>query len=121
MNDTRMEIVMGRLLRTGVMLSAAVVIAGGALYIFQQHNQLADFRHFHGAPFAVRNLAAFLPELAHGNGAAVIELGLVMLILTPIARVAFALVAFLLERDKLYTAVSLFILVVLLYGLLFGR
>ena len=121
MNDNRMEAMMGRLLRSGVFLAAAIVLIGGILFVLQQHNQSADFTHFHGTPLSILDFSSFLPQLAHGSGTAIIELGLIALILTPIARVVFALVAFLMERDALYAAISLFILAILLYGLLLGR
>jgi uncharacterized membrane protein len=52
----------------------------------------------------------------HGSG--IIQLGLLFLIATPVARVAFAAFAFAVERDWLYVAVSTFVLLVLLYSLL---
>jgi uncharacterized membrane protein len=48
-------------------------------------------------------------------------MGLLLLIATPVARVAFAVVAFALERDKLYVAVSLAVLAVLLFGFIHSR
>ena len=50
----------------------------------------------------------------------VIQLGLLVLIATPIARVAFALLAFARQRDATYVAVSALVLAVLLFSLLGG-
>ncbi len=50
------------------------------------------------------------------------QLGLVLLIATPVARVAFTLVAFVLQRDRTYVVDHVrSVLALLLYGLLFGR
>jgi uncharacterized membrane protein len=51
---------------------------------------------------------------------AIVQLGLVMLIATPIARVAFTLIAFALQRDRVYVGVTLLVLALLLFGLFFG-
>jgi uncharacterized membrane protein len=54
--------------------------------------------------------------IATGDPATIIQLGILLLIATPVARVAFALVAFAIERDRLYVAVSLIVLAVLLFS-----
>jgi uncharacterized membrane protein len=45
------------------------------------------------------------------------QLGLLLLIATPIVRVAFSAVAFALEGDKMYVLFTLLVLAVLLYSL----
>jgi len=50
-----------------------------------------------------------------------IQLGLLLLIATPVARVAFSVVAFAMQRDRLYVAVALIVLAVLMYSLMGGR
>jgi uncharacterized membrane protein len=47
-----------------------------------------------------------------------IQLGLLLLIATPVARVAVAIVGFALERDRLYTVISLIVLLILLASLI---
>jgi uncharacterized membrane protein len=54
--------------------------------------------------------------LTTGDPATIIQLGVLLLIATPVARVAFALVAFAIERDRLYVAVSATVLAVLLFS-----
>ena len=55
--------------------------------------------------------------LTHGNPAAIIQLGILLLIATPIARVLFAIIGFAIERDRLYIVVSLTVLAVLMFGI----
>jgi uncharacterized membrane protein len=51
----------------------------------------------------------------------IVQLGLLLLIATPVARVAFTLVAFVLQRDRTYVVVTSIVLALLLYGLVFGN
>jgi uncharacterized membrane protein len=69
----------------------------------------------------VQHRRELLAGISRGSAGAIIEVGILFLIATPVARVVFAVVAFALERDRLYTAISAGVLVVLIYSLLFGR
>ena len=115
--DERMERLMGLLLRAGVMLAATVVIAGGAMYLADHLGTKVDYRYFAGHPISLRHPA----ELGGSTSIAVLDVGILLLVAVPIARVAFAAVAFVAERDWLYSAVSVFILAVLVWGMLRGR
>ncbi len=115
-SDEKMELLMGLLLRVGVVLAATVVIAGGAMYLAEHPRARVSYRTFVGHPISLRHPA----ELAGGNALAVLDVGILLLVAVPILRVAFALGAFATERDWLYTAVSLLILAVLVWGMLRG-
>ena len=119
-NDRRMEIVMGRLLQIGVLLASTVVLVGGILYLRGHPGSAVDYRVFIGEPAGLRSPVALLRLLVAGDPTALIEVGVLLLIATPIARVVFAVVAFALERDRLYVAVSLTVLAVLLASLLYS-
>lgn len=112
--DEKMEWMMGLLLRLGVLLAATVVIAGGAMYLADHHGEQVSYRHFVGHPISVRHPA----EMTGPTSLAVLDVGILLLVAVPIARVGFAVVAFLAERDWLYTAVSVLILAVLVWGML---
>jgi uncharacterized membrane protein len=119
-DDDRMELIMGRLLQVGVLLAAAVVLVGGVMYLFAHAGEGTNYRVFVPRPVQLRHPAALLSGIAHGQAAAVIQLGILLLVATPICRVIFAVVAFALERDRLYIGVSLLVLAVLLFGMLRG-
>jgi uncharacterized membrane protein len=55
-----------------------------------------------------------------GDAAALIQVGTLLMIATPVARVVFAVYAFGRRRDGLYFGVSCAVLTLLLYGLFFG-
>jgi uncharacterized membrane protein len=116
--DTRMEIAMGRLLQAGVLLAAIVVFLGGALYLRSHAGERPNYTIFRARPIELRHPAALLHGVARGDSAAIIELGILLLIATPICRVIFAVIAFALERDRLYVAISIAVLAILLFGLL---
>lgn len=117
-DDRRMEIIMGRLLQVGVLLAATVVLAGEILYLLQRAHGRSDYRVFVAQPVRLRHPAAMLRGIARGDASAVIDLGILLLVATPICRVIFAVIAFVLEKDRLYVAVSAIVLAVLLFGML---
>jgi uncharacterized membrane protein len=121
MDDLEMEAIMGRLLRTGVILAALVVLVGGIFYLRQMRGPRPDYSIFHGTARELRSPAAVLSMLPSANSKAIIQFGLLLLIATPIARVIFGAVGFFAEKDWLYVAVSLTVLAVLLYSLLHGH
>ena len=116
-NDLRIEVIIGALLRTGVMLAAAVVLFGAVVYLARHGQEIASYGVFHGEPETLRSVSAIVHGALHMSGRAIIQLGLLLLIATPVARVAFSAVAFAIERDFLYVGITLFVLGVLLYSL----
>lgn len=118
--DRRMEIVIGRLLQAGVLLASAVVLLGGVLYLRAHAGELVAYGTFHSEAADLRHTTAVLREALHGEPAALIQLGVLLLIATPVARVAVMGVTFAMERDRLYLLISLAVLGVLLAGLLRG-
>jgi uncharacterized membrane protein len=116
-NDLRIEVIIGVLLRTGVILAAAVVLCGGAIYLVRHGYDAVNFGTFHSEPEALRSVTGIIHGALHLSGRAIIQLGLLILIATPVARVAFSAVAFAIERDYLYVWITLFVLAVLLYSL----
>ena len=117
-NDDRMEAIMGRLLQVGVLLASATVLVGGVLYLRERASVPVSYRRFSGEAGALRHLSRLAHGIAHGDPAAIIQLGVLLLIGTPIARVIFAVIAFAIERDRLYLAISLGVLTILLVSFL---
>ena len=118
LDDRRIEVIIGNLLRGGVVLAAVVVLAGAAIYLLRHGTQPAEFHTFRGEAAALRTLPAVLKGTAQLHGKSVIQLGLLLLIATPIARVAFSVIGFANERDYLYVLMTAIVLAVLLYSLL---
>jgi uncharacterized membrane protein len=116
--DQRIENIIGKLLRTGVLLAATLVTFGAAIYLVRHGSEPAGYRVFRGEPAEYRRLGGILHGVATLRGRAVIQLGLLLLIATPVARVAFSVWGFAEEKDKMYVGITLFVLAVLLYSLL---
>ncbi len=118
MDDQRLETIIGNLLRVGVLLAAAVVAIGGVVYLVRHGGSGVDYSHFAPGPQELRTLPGIVHSVAQGSSQGLIQLGLVLLIATPVARVLLAAVGFYLERDRLYVVVSLIVLAVLLVSLM---
>jgi len=115
--DQKVERIIGALLQTGVLLSILVALVGMILYLGRDGRHVADFQIFRGEPFDLRAAPAIVGAAFAGRREAIIQLGVLILIATPIARVLLSLVAFALQRDRTYVVVTLIVLVVLLSGL----
>jgi uncharacterized membrane protein len=118
--DEALERRLGRVLRGGVLLAASVVALGGAVYLARHGGETADYRLFRGEPSDLRSVTGILTEVRAGSGRGIVQLGLLLLIATPLARVVFAALAFARERDALYAMVALVVLSAMLVGLLGG-
>jgi uncharacterized membrane protein len=116
--DRRIEIILGNLLRIGVLISAGVVLLGASIYLSRHAHDPADYRVFRGEPSEYRTIRGVIQSVIGGGGRGLIQLGLLLLIATPIARVAFSVVGFAIERDRLYVAFTLLVLAILLYSFL---
>lgn len=116
-----MEEIVSNMLRIGVSAAACLVFLGGLMYLFQHPGPIPNYRHFHGEPVVLRDPVQIFLGAIHGRASGMIQLGLLVLILTPIARVFMCVVGFFSQRDRLYVAVSGLVLAVLLYSLVFGH
>ncbi|MEO6828662.1 MAG: DUF1634 domain-containing protein [Acidobacteriaceae bacterium] len=120
LNDKQVEIIIGQVLRIGTLLSCSVTAVGMFLYLLRNASTLPDYKVFHPINGKLMSLGQLIPTAWHGNPVAIIQLGILLLIATPVARVAFLIGAFALERDRLYVVVSGLVLAILLYSLVFS-
>ncbi len=127
MNDTgqkpsnrEMETLIGNLLRAGVIIAASVVSLGGIIYIFRHGFELAEYKVFLREPADLCSIGGILRNAFSGHGRGLIQLGLLLLIATPIARVALSIFEFARKHDTLYVIVTLIVFSILIYSLL-GR
>ena len=119
-SEHEIEQVIGRLLQFGVLLAAAVTLLGGVMLLLHHGSTAVSYATFQGEPAYLRSLTAIVRAAFAGDAMAVVQLGLLLLNATPVARVAFTLVASALQRDRLYVLVTTIVLALLLYGLVFG-
>ncbi|HEX5441705.1 MAG TPA: DUF1634 domain-containing protein [Ktedonobacterales bacterium] len=109
------ELVISHVLRGGVIASAAVILLG-VLWFYLQMAITG-----HAALGYPHTFGGIIRRLAHGEPLALVALGLLILLLTPILRVAISIVVFALEHDWRYTIITALVLVILLISLVLGR
>ena len=112
----RSEIIISSVLRGGVILSATVIAIGVAAYFFAGSSTL---RYPHGLRYP-DSIPTLWFGLTHGDPLAIIALGLILLLATPVLRVAVSVVAFAVIRDLLYVAITLLVLFILISSFLLG-
>jgi uncharacterized membrane protein len=102
-------------------MSAVVVCFGGVGYLAEHGQEPRDHKVFRGEPVELRQPSQIVAAALRFESSAVIQLGLLLLIATPIARVALSVIGFLRERDFTYVALTLVVLGVLLGSLFLGK
>lgn len=117
LNDDAIELLVGRLLRAGVVASAAIVLVGGVVYLAAHAHEPPHGSVFVGEPDEFTHIGGILRAAASLSGRGLVMCGLLLLVATPVVRVALSLVAFMLQRDHLYSAITAFVLVLLLASL----
>ena len=101
----------GILLRAGVIAAAVVVLTAGAWYFAHAGDTAPDYGVFHGQPAPLRSARGVLGAAFHGDALAWMQLGLLILIATPVMRVIYSAVAYALQRDWVYVAITLAVLI----------
>jgi len=118
--DERFDIVLAHVLRIGVGASAVVVALGGVVFLVRHGLERPSYHVFQGEPGNLTSLRGIATEAVHLSGRGLVQLGLLLLVATPIARVVFSVVGFLRQRDWLYVAITMAVLTLLAYSLLAG-
>jgi len=116
--DRKLEEIVADLLRVGVGISALIVFVGACFYLARYGHAQAAYGVFNGEPTDLRSLGGIVHSAWHFRSRGVIQLGLLCLIATPVARVAFSIWGFAAEHDRLYMIFTGIVLIILLYSLL---
>jgi uncharacterized membrane protein len=116
--DQQIDITISVLLRVRVTLSAAIVIVGGVFYLIHNGHAIPENHIFRGEPADLRQISGVFHDVLTLQGRGIIQLGILLLILTPVARVAFSVFAFWQQHDRFYIIVTLIVLAILVHGLL---
>jgi uncharacterized membrane protein len=117
----KMELRLAELLRAGAVAAGAVALAGSAWFLAAHGSDRADYHTFRGEPASLRGVGGLVRAPFAGEGRAIMQLGIVILVATPIARVAFSVGAFARDRDRAYAAITATVLAVLIYSLFGGK
>jgi uncharacterized membrane protein len=118
--EERVEQMVGNLLRIGVLFAAAVTLLGGIAFMIHHGSLTPDHSVFRGQPEMLSSLSGVIAGAVALEPAAIVQLGIVLLIATPVARVLLTLIAFASQRDWMYVLISAIVLVLLAYSLVVG-
>lgn len=118
--DDDIERLVSVLLRTGVLIAASVVLAGGIYFLLGHGAEPVKYKTFVGQPSIDRHADQIIRGAFSGRARSIIQLGILLLISTPIARVAVSLVGFAREGNRKYVLITAIVLAVLLYSLITG-
>jgi uncharacterized membrane protein len=116
--DKDLQLFIGNLLRYGVIAAMVIVITGTSMYLFQSSQEVVHYSVFSKDNAFV--FSSFWQRLIQGKSSAIMELGVIVLIVIPIARVLFTMLGFWLEKDRLYTFIAFLVLCIIAYSLFFG-
>jgi uncharacterized membrane protein len=120
LGDQQTATIIGHVLRIGVLAAGSLVLAGAVVYLWHHGCEYPQYGAFRGEPADLRTVSGIVADAFQLRGRGLIQLGLLLLIATPVLRVAIAGFAFALQRDHLYVAVSLIVLTSLVYSMLVG-
>jgi len=118
--DKDIQVIIGWILRVGVATSMILVFIGGIFFVYRHGYSIPDYRTFKGVPVFIHDFGGIINGVITFKGQAIIQLGIILLIATPIIRVAFSAVGFLLEKDYLYTFITLIVLLIILASMISG-
>lgn len=118
LSDEQFDNFIGNQLRVGVIISAIVTLFGGILYLLANGSHIAQYQHFQHIPDELCNIKGIIRSAIQFNSLGIIQLGVLLLIATPVIRVALSIIGFMVQRDKVYVIITLIVLAVLSYSLI---
>jgi uncharacterized membrane protein len=119
--DTDIQSLIGKVLRGGMVISMSIVFFGGILFIYRHGHSIPDYKTFKGIPPFLQTPGSLINAALILKGQAIIQLGIILLIATPILRVVFSTIGFVLEKDYLYVGISLLVLLIIFTSMISGH
>jgi uncharacterized membrane protein len=119
--DRDMQLMLGQVLRTGTVISISVVFLGGILYLYRHGHAVANYRVFIGIPGFVQTLDGLVNGALSLKGQAIIQIGIILLIATPVLRVICSAIGFMFEKDYMYVGISLLVLCIIFISAVSGH
>jgi uncharacterized membrane protein len=121
----KVELAISALLRTGVLTSLLVVLSGTVVTFVHHPHYLSSHHDLRtltkpGAEFP-HSFSSLISGLQHGQGRAIVMAGLLLLIATPVLRVAVSILAFVYQRDRVFVVITSVVLALLLTSFVLGR
>ncbi len=116
--DKNLALVIGNVMRWGVIVSLSLTFLGGLLYILSHPHEIISYKEYIEKDYSVAEiLSKTFSGLLHFDGESLITFGILLLFATPVLRVLFSLIGFILEKDKLYILITLIVLAIIFISL----
>jgi len=119
--DLDIQQIIGWVLRLGVLISMSVVFIGGCFYWYRHSGETANYSKFVGVPDFVHSASGIWHGIFTLRGRAIIQAGIILLIATPVIRVLFSAIGFILEKDWLYTGITILVLGIIILSAFTGH
>jgi len=116
-NDNRVDLIVSRFLLAGVIVASFFVITGGVFYLANYGTDFPEYKIFSGEPADLRSVHGIMADALSLRSRGIIQLGLLLLMFTPVAWVTFLLFAFAKKKDRTYVIVTTIVLAALLFSL----
>jgi len=118
-----MNKILGIVLRSGVILSGAIIAIGTALFLANHSlDDTSAYLAYNPGLIPHGNFPASLTSIGSGlaslDPSSIIQLGFLVLLATPVARVALSLFLFVAEKNRLYVYLTAAVLAILLFSML---
>lgn len=111
------QLAIGYLLFIGVLVCFVIIFTGGSLYLMHHGSELVHYQVFHEEAESFKSIPIILQHASSFSALALIQVGLLCLVILQLLRVALITWFFIRLRDKLFALISFFILSVLIYSL----
>ncbi|AYN01690.1 DUF1634 domain-containing protein [Chryseobacterium sp. 3008163] len=110
----------GNLLRLGVILSVITSLIGFVKLFMEGFKMPRKYKLLDMGTSSEKVWSHFWETLCKGEGMAIIQLGILMLIFTPLMRIIFALIGYLKEKDYTYVIISSIVLIIMVISFITG-
>lgn len=114
--DRSIEAILGNLLRIGVIVAGSVVIIGAVLFLVRHGLEIPSYHIFKPHSFNSSDFQDLFNGIIIFQSVSIMELGILLLIATPVLRVLFSVFAFAYEKDFMYVVFTVIVLLVLIFS-----
>lgn len=113
MNESTLRARLAKIMIWGVLIAAAIMLAGFVVFLAGHAGLPTGDRKFSGEPADLTHPRAILRAALAGNDASFMQVGVLLLLLNPLVRVALAAVGYAASRDRLYAGIAALVFAVL--------
>jgi Predicted membrane protein len=114
--DRNIEAFLGSLLKVGIIVSGSIVAFGAIIFLVRHGSEKTNYHTFTPDIFNFSDFKGLFEGVIAFRSASIMELGILLLIATPVLRVLFSIFAFAYEKDYMYVIFTVIVLTVLIFS-----